>query len=124
VLFRVAAFAVVVGCAFLLVTKAENGVNTTDRLSSSAARHHAAADNSLYNCLTDEVHKLVGKGTTVAFATDPASPQGTGLFDAAVTWVEVAANPSKAKYELRLVSGKGPGSCSGQVVVARRRSGT
>jgi shikimate kinase len=122
-MFRVAAVAVVVGCAFLLVTKAENGVNTTDRLNSSTATHQAATDDASYSCLTNQVKKLVGKGTTVRFATNPTSPQGMTLFDAAVTWVAVAAHPSQAKYELSLVSGNGPGSCSGQVVVAKRRSG-
>jgi hypothetical protein len=106
------------GCAVLLVVKANDGVRSTDALSSPAGVEQARAQDSYYSCLSTHAMKLVPPGGTVAITTGPENVDDSPLFSAIVGWADIAPDVQHATVVLALTSGSGPGSCDGSVVVA------
>jgi hypothetical protein len=119
----------------VLVMKATDGVRTTDSLSSQASVAQAAAQNTFYDCVSNQARKLVPKGANVAIAADTGTDTGTGtgtsgtgtsaspsagltLLSAVERWADIAPDASKATLVLELSPGEGPSSCSGLVVLA------
>ena len=118
---RAAGLLLAAGCAVLLVVKADNGVRATNALSSIQSVTQAAAADSYYNCLSDQAKKLVPTGAKVALSSESGSAQSSALFDAVVSWAHIVGDPQDATVVLELISGHGPGSCAGSVVVATPR---
>ena len=119
---QAAGLLVAVACGVLLVVKAQDGVRSTNALSSRWSVNQAAAQDSYYNCLSDQAEKLVPTGASVALSTESGSAQSSTLFDAIVGWAHIVADTKDATVVLGLVPGKGPGSCAGSVVVATPRA--
>ncbi|MFZ0666241.1 MAG: hypothetical protein WAM97_10825 [Acidimicrobiales bacterium] len=117
---RVLALLLCAGCAFLLVSKAETGVRSTDSLSSSDAVDRAARQTAFYDCLDAQVRRLLPAGAAISFAGGPSSAQAVTLLNAAGNYLTVAAKPSQALLVLGLAPGSGVRSCSGVVLTAKR----
>jgi len=117
-LLRIAGALLAAGCGAVLVTRANDGVRTTNSLSSQASIDRAAAQNAFYDCLAGQVRGLVPKGASVAIGTDPDTSQGLALLTAVIAWAQVAPDASSASVVLKLATGTGSSSCSGVVVEA------
>jgi hypothetical protein len=100
------------------VTRASEGVHATDSLSSQASVNRAARENAFYDCLGDQVRKLVPSGANVAIGNDPETSQGMSLLSVVIPWAHVAANVEQANVVLRLEPRSGESTCSGLAVVA------
>jgi len=104
------------GCAFVIVTRAADGVRTTDSLSSQAYVRKATADYAFYECVSEEARKLFPAGSSVSVATGTSN--GVSLLSAVIPWADVAPDAARASLVLDLVPGHGPGACEGLVVAA------
>jgi hypothetical protein len=121
---RVLAFVLCAGCAFLLVTKADTGVRSTDALSSSDAVDRAARQTAFYACVDKQIQRLIPEGAAISFAGGPTSSQAVTILNAAGTYLTVAAKPSESLLILGLTPGSGSRSCSGLVLTATRGGAT
>lgn len=117
-LLRIAGALLAAGCGAVLVTRANDGVRTTNSLSSKESIDRAATQNAFYDCLGGQVQRLVPKGAAVAIGTDPDTSQGLSLLIAVIPWAQVAPDASSASVVLKLAPGTGQSSCSGVVVQA------
>jgi hypothetical protein len=112
-----------VGTGVVLVARATDGVRTTDSLTTHASVEQAAAEDSFYDCVSNQARKLVPAGASVSIATDPSNSEGLSLLAAVVRWADVATDPQTATVVLRLEPGTGKSACSGLVVYATRGGG-
>jgi hypothetical protein len=115
---QAAGFLLAAGCAVFLVAKAQDGVRTTDALSSPAGVAQAGVENAYYSCLSAQAQKLVLEGESVALTAGSESGAGSALFSAVVGWAHITSDPRDAVVVLGIVPGHGPGSCDGSLVVA------
>jgi hypothetical protein len=101
------------------VAKAQDGVRSTDSLSSTQSVHAASAQDAFYACIADQAKGLIPQGASIWIATDPETGQGIVLLNAVVGFADIAPDPQEATVILALQpeSGHGP-TCDGQVVVA------
>jgi hypothetical protein len=112
-----------VGTGVVLVARAADGVHTTESLTTNASVRQAAAQDSFYDCVSNQVRELVPAGASVWIATDPNNSEGLSLLAAVLRWADVAPDPQTATLLLRLAPGSGKSACSGLVVYATREGG-
>jgi hypothetical protein len=104
----------------VLVQKAEDGIRSTNSLSSAASVREAAAQVALSDCLSKQAKALVPSGEKVALFVNPVSTSGAALYGAVVSWASITEQTSQASVVLALQTraDTGPGTCDGDVVVS------
>ncbi len=119
---RLAGTAVGVVAFLCLAVGAVHGVRTTAALSDGAAVASGRLDVAYYDCLATQAHSLVGPGQTVVLSMANPGDWAT-LGKVVAPWARVSRDAGRATAVLSLEPKPGPGSCLGDVVVARYPSG-
>ena len=103
-----------------LAVKAAHGGQAVGALVGRAPVAQARLDQAYYRCLDIQAHSLVSPGRPVLIE-GPDFGAYVVLLKAVGSWVTLAGHPSSSAVALSLDDRRGPGSCLGNVVVARRR---